>query len=93
MSGPPVELMTREKIIFRELHQNSTTYGHVTKLFLELKFQHKGNKQTKKGQIVSKILRFSRQESIQKLKSFKCYTEKENKILDRFVIVRTGTYL
>ena len=26
----------------------STTYGHVTKLFLELEFQNKGNKQMKK---------------------------------------------
>ena len=26
--------------IIRELHQESPTYGHVTKLFLELEFQH-----------------------------------------------------
>ena len=26
----------------------SPTYGYVTKLFLELEFQHKGNKQKKK---------------------------------------------
>ena len=76
MCGPPEELMTREKIFFRERHQNSSTYGHVTKLFLELEFHHKGNKQTKTGLIVSKLLRFSRQEWIQKIKLFKCYTEK-----------------
>ena len=52
MSGPPGELMTREKIIFSEWHQNSPTYWPVTKLFLELEFQHKGNKQTKKGELV-----------------------------------------
>ena len=27
----------------------SPTYGHVTKLFLESEFQHKGNIQTKKN--------------------------------------------
>ena len=47
MPGPPGELMTREKLIFRERHQKSPTYGHVTKLFLESEFQHKGNKQMK----------------------------------------------
>ena len=46
------------------------------KLFLELEFQHKGNKQTKTGLIVSKLLRFSQQEWIQKIKLLKCYTEK-----------------
>ena len=45
--------------------------------FLELEFQHKGNKQTKKGLIVSKLLQFSRQEWIQKTKLFKCDTEKD----------------
>ena len=49
MAGPPDELMTREKkIFFRELHQMAPTYGHVTKLYLESEFQHKGDKQTKK---------------------------------------------
>ena len=52
-------------------------YGHVTKLFLELELQHKGNKQMKKGLIVSKLLWFSRQERIQKIKLFRCYTEKD----------------
>ena len=46
--------MTREKVIFRECHQNSPTYGHVTKVFLELEFQHKGNKQKKKGEFSAK---------------------------------------
>ena len=49
----------------------------MTKLFLELEFQHKGNKQTKKGLIVSKLLQLSRQEWIQKIKLFKCDTEKD----------------
>ena len=48
----------------------------MTKLFLELEFRHKGNEQTKKGLIVSKLLQFSRLEWIQKMKLFKCYTEK-----------------
>ena len=48
MPGPPGELMTRENLISRVLHQKSTTYGHVTKLFLESEFQHKENKQMKK---------------------------------------------
>ena len=72
----------------------SPTYGYVTKLFLELEFQHKGNKQTKKTLILSKILQFSWQEQIQKMKIFKYYTEKDKKkYLDKVVIVRTGTYL
>ena len=41
MSGPPGELMIRKNIIVREWHQNSLTYGHVTKLFLAFQFQHK----------------------------------------------------
>ena len=57
----------------------SPTYGYVTKLFLESEFQHKGNKQTKKTQIRSNILRFSWQEQIQKIKIFKYYTEKDKK--------------
>ena len=44
MPEPPGELMTTEKFINRELNQKSSTYGHVTKLFSESEFQHKGNK-------------------------------------------------
>ena len=54
MPGPPGELMTTEKIISTEWHQKSPTYGHVTKLFLESEFQHKGNKQTKKREFSAK---------------------------------------
>ena len=54
----------------------SPTYGHVTKLFLESEFQHKGNKKNDKTQISSKILQFSWQLQIQKIKLFKCYTKK-----------------
>ena len=54
----------------------SPIYGYVTKLFLESEIQHKGYKQTKKTRIVSKILRFSWQEQIQKIKIFKYYTER-----------------
>ena len=57
----------------------SPTYGYVTKLFLESEFQHKGNKQTKKTQILSKSLRVSWQEQIQEIKIFKYYTEKDKK--------------
>ena len=46
-------------------------------IILELEFQQKGNKQTKKGLIVSKLLQFYRQEWIQKIVLFECYTEKD----------------
>ena len=55
----------------------SPTYGCVTKLFLESEFQHKRNKQTNKTQILSKILRFSWQEQIKKIKICKYFTEKD----------------
>ena len=59
MPGPPGELMIREKNnFFKEWHQNSPTYGHVTNLFLELKFQHKGYKQTKKAEFSAKSCSF-----------------------------------
>ena len=45
-------------------------------------------------QILSKILRFSWQEPIQKIKLFNHYTEKnKKKYLDKIVVIRTGTYL
>ena len=71
----------------------SPTYWYVTKLFLESEFHYKENKQKKKTQILSKILRFSWREQIQKMKIFKYYTEKDKKYLDKIVIIRTGTYL
>ena len=49
----------------------------MTKLFLELEFQHKVNKQNEKGRFLSRLSRFSRQDWIQKIKLFKCYTEKD----------------
>ena len=70
----------------------SPIYGYVTKLFLESEFQHIGNKQTKKTRILSKILWFSWQEQIQKIKLFNCFTEKDKKYLDKIVIIRTGIY-
>ena len=54
--------------------------------------EHKGKKTKEKTGIRSKILRFSLQQQNQKIKSFKCYLEK-NKKMGRTVIVRTGTYL
>ena len=77
MPGPPGKLMTREKIISREWHQQSSTYERVTELFLESEFRQKGNKQTKKKQILSKILQFPQQQRIQKLKLFKYLTEND----------------
>ena len=72
----------------------SPACGYVTKLFLELEFQHKGNKQTKKKtRILSKILQVSWQKQIQKIKIFKNYTERDKKIFGQNVIIRTGTYL
>ena len=41
MLGPAGVIMTREKLISREEHQKSPTYGRVTELFLESEFQHK----------------------------------------------------
>ena len=58
----------------------SPTFGYVTKLFLESEFQDKEKKLTKKREFLSKILRFSWQEQIQKMKIFKYYTEKDEKI-------------
>ena len=69
------------------------TYGYVTKLFLESEFQGKGNKQTKKPRILSKILWVSWQEQIQKIKLFNYYTEKDKKCFDKIVIIRAGIYL
>ena len=57
----------------------SFTYGHVAKLFLESKFQHKANKQTKKTQILSKILLVSSQKQIQNMKLFKYNTKQGQK--------------
>ena len=57
----------------------SSTYGYVTKLFLESEFQHKGNKQTKKQTNANsqQNLAVSWQEQIQKIKLFNYYTEKD----------------
>ena len=52
--------MTRENLISSEWHQKSPTYGHhVTKLFLESEFQHKGNKQMKKVNSKQNLVVFS----------------------------------
>ena len=61
--------MTREIIFFRELHQLSLTYGHITKLLFESKFQHKGNKQTEN------------REFQQNLPVFLAGTDSKNKII------------
>ena len=62
----------------------SPAYGHVTKVFFESEFQQKGNKQKKKKKkkkkktrILSKVLRFSWQEQIQKIKLFNYHIEKD----------------
>ena len=76
----------------------SPTYGHVTKLFLELEFefQNKGNKQPKKKENAI---------SQQNLAVFLAGIDSRNKIIemlhrkgqknvfDKIVIIRTGTYL
>ena len=66
-----------KKYFFRKWHQNSPTYGHVTKLFLELEFQHKGNKQTKKGLLATNSCSFLGRNGFRKYKLFKCNTEKD----------------
>ena len=90
--------MTGEKLISRELHQKSPIYGYMTNLFLESKFQHKGNKQKKKK-------KKKNANSQQNHAVFLAATDSENKIiqilrkkgqiknLNRIVIVRKGTYL
>ena len=57
----------------------SPTYGYVTKLFLESESNTK--EINKKSRILSKILRVSWQEQIQKIKPLKYYTEKDKIIL------------
>ena len=70
MPGPPGELITTvKKIVFRERHQMSHTFGYVTKLFLESEFQHKGNKQKKNANCQ------------QNLAVFLAGTDSENKII------------
>ena len=70
MPGPPGELKTRENLISRERHQKSSTYWHLTELFLESEFQHKGNTQTKK-----------KVNSKQNLAVFSPATDSEHKII------------
>ena len=81
--------MTREMLLFIGSHQKSLTYGHVTKI--ESEFQRKGNKQTKKMQILSKILGLSRQEQIQKILLFK-YTEKDKEKLELSSLGQESTF-
>ena len=66
-----------EKITFIGNEIKSSTHGQVIKLFLELEFQHKGSRQTKKTRILSKILQFSRQQHIQRIKLSKYFIEKD----------------
>ena len=49
----------------------------MTKLFLELEFQHKGNKQTKKGLLATNSCGFLGRNGFRKYKLFKCNTEKD----------------
>ena len=53
------------------------TYGHVTKLFLESEFQHKGNKQTKKRKFSAKSCSVLGRNRFRKQNYFKYYTEKD----------------
>ena len=63
--------MTRKKIIFRDWHQMSPTYGYVTKLFLELEFQHKGNKQMKNANSQQTLAVFLAETDSEYIKYFK----------------------
>ena len=71
----------------------SPTYGHMTKLFLESEFQHKGNKQRKKRKISAKSYGLLGRNRFKKKKLFKYYAEKGKNKLDKIVINRTVTYL
>ena len=85
--------MIKEKFIFRERSQKSPTYGHVTKLFLESEFQHKGINERQNANS-QQNLAVSWQQPIQRIKLFKYYTgQKKKRKLDRIAIVRIGTYL
>ena len=92
MPGPPGKLMTREKLISRELHQESSTDGHLAKLFLESEFHCKEINKRKNAN------------SQQNFAVLSAATDSEIIIIhilhgkgqiknDRIVMVRTGTYL
>ena len=70
----------------------SPTYRYMTKLFLELEFQHKGNKPIKKANSQQNLAVFLAGTDSEK-KLFKYYTEKVKKYLDKTITIRTGTYL
>ena len=70
----------------------SPTNGHVTKLFLELEFQNKENK--RKNAISQQNLAvFLAGTDSENKKYLNTTQERTNKILDKIVIIRTGTYL
>ena len=82
--------MTREKKFLENDHQKSPTYGHVIELFLELEFQHKGNKRMKKHEFSAVFLAAKDSEN----KFIQIQHRKVQKIKwDTIVIIRTGTYL
>ena len=86
--------MTRENLISGESHQKSPTYGHATKLFLESKFQHKGNKEMKKNRNSKRNFAVFSAATDSKHKIIQIvHRKRTNKNLDRIVIGRTGTYL
>ena len=85
--------MTREKLISRESHQKSPTYGRVTKIFLESEFQRTGNEQTKKHIFSAKSCSFLGSNRFRNNNYSNTTQKRTNKKLDRIVIVRTGTYL
>ena len=57
MPGPPGELMTRENIFFENDIRCHLLMG-MSKLFLEMEFQHNGNKQMKKCEFSAKSCGF-----------------------------------
>ena len=59
----------------------SQTYGYVAKLFLKSEFHHLREETNEKTGLLRKILWYSLQEHIQKIKLFIYFTEKAKKIL------------
>ena len=84
--------MARENLISRESRQKSPTHD-VTKLHLESKFQHKGNKQTKKREFSVKSCGFLGRNRIRAYNYSNTTQKRAKQNLDRIVNGRTGTYL
>ena len=85
MPGPPGGLLTIEKFLENNIRSHPLMGCDKTIIRIGISTQNK------KTRILSKILQFSQQQQIQKMKLLDRKRTKKN--LDRIVIVRTGIYL